>query len=329
MKKLKTKKSVKLLLAMPELSVYKELHEMTEVLWVEMGKYPIASYEILTAKADRFDTTEIDAAIISATLGTILIDDVVDHDQTKPDHGMTEERRLNLGCALLIAGSQLIMASKFPAEVKIDIQKEYNNWLLDAAEGQELEARGVQLVQTHEDVEKHYWQAVRGKSSQQVGSMFRLGTVMAQRPEFADSFYEVGVLIGDMKQIKDDLSDALFKEVSPDWDSPGKNLLILFCHHPNHPKREEFLSHFERVTKDPVSHRICREIMIETGALGYAIYHLYDRYRKAQKLFSEIEGVDTTPLEKIAKNEIVRVSHEIKKAGIKLPDDLANPMANA
>lgn len=309
--------------SIPQLSRFPELEKFIDGYPVGMNDFVTTSYRMLVPEEARVDISAVEAAVYVATLGSFLIDDVMDADATKPTFDMDSGRRVNLGCTLLMAGSALIAKSGFADGIKADLQREYTTWLLDAAVGQEIEARTAAVVVPAAELEAAYWEAVGAKSSQQVGCMLRFGAVMAGRPEQADGLFAVGRLLGEMAQLLDDIGDGVGPQISPDWETPGKNLLIVFCHHPSNPKREEFISHFAHVATDPAAHRRCREIMIESGAVGYAIYQYFHRYRQARTLADEIEGFDRGPLKQLVAQQIKRVSKILKQVGVRLPDDIA------
>ena len=63
--------------------------------------------------------------------------------------------------------------------------------------------------------------------------------------------------------------------------------------------------------------------MIESGAVGYAIYQYFHRYRQARALADELEGFDRGPLKELVAQQIKRVSKILKQVGVRLPDDIA------
>lgn len=314
--------SLKLIRAVPQLSAFEGVDELFESLPVVLSELAIISYETLVPEEERIDSHAVEAAIYVATIGTFLIDDVMDHDEDKPTAGLSEERRINLGCALMIAGSQLMNDCAFPEPIKAELHKEYSTWLLDAAVGQEVEERSKDRDVTDEDMEARYWDALRGKCGQQLSRMLNFGTIMAQRDDVREQFLELGLLIGEMAQLFDDMADA--SEISPDWESPRKNLMILFCHHPRNPKRDEFIEQFAKARTDTDAFLQCRNIMIETGAIGYGIYHFMDRYRKAREIINQMSDLNADPFDRVLARMAGKIINSLKELGIPLPEDLVN-----
>ncbi|MCU0795814.1 MAG: polyprenyl synthetase family protein [Akkermansiaceae bacterium] len=309
--------------SIPQLAHFPELDQFIENYPVGMNDFVAMSYRMLVAEDQREDISALEAAVYAATLGSFLIDDVMDCDTTKPDFGMDVGRRVNLGCTLLVAGSLMIAQSGYPAGILTQLQEEYAQWLLHAAVGQEIEARSAAHGEATADLEARYWEAVGAKSSQQVGCMLRFGAVMAGRPDQAEGLFRIGRILGEMAQILDDIGDGVGPQRSPDWESPGKNLLMVFCHHPSNPQREEFVELFPKTVSDAAAHRRCREIMISSGAVGYAIYQYFDRYRQARALAEAIEGYDRRPLKELVSQQIKKIAKILHRMGIRLPEDIA------
>lgn len=310
------------LLAQPELAEFKALAELIEVYDAGIGTSPLAAYHMLVPKEDRRDTTAVEAAIQAATLGSFLIDDVMDRDESKPDFGMDEGRRSNFGGALIVVAYRLLAECDFPDSVRLRLISELSQLLLEASAAQELEARLMEDEQENTDPEGNYWKVLHGKSSQQIGRGLKMGAIMAGAPELEEAMFQVGVAIGDMAQISDDITDAIYKILTPDWETPGKNILIIFGLHENNPRRDEFAKHFATATTDPEAHRAARQILIETGAVGFGFYHYFDRHRKATKLLDGIVGYDTTmPRQLLAANALPLASR-LEELGIELPAEL-------
>ncbi len=284
------------------------------------------SYRMLVPDGERRDTLPVEAAIHAATVASFLFDDIMDADERKPDFGIDEGRRANLGGALLVATYKLIAGSDFPPDVQIRIVGEISDLLLEASAGQEIEASIRDGDRPNDDPEATYWKVIQAKSSQQVGRNLRLGCIMAGRPDMEERFFEIGMALGDMLQILDDVSDALYRELSPDWRATGINLLIIFCLHPGNPQRERFARLFEHATSDREAHRECREVMIRSGAVGFAIHHFFDRFLKTRKRIESLEGLDTGPLLEALHKPVRPLAAGFKELGIEMPAEIAGSL---
>ncbi|BCX47328.1 octaprenyl-diphosphate synthase [Haloferula helveola] len=319
-------KSAEMLRAMPELADFAGLGPLIDDYEAGVGQTALVAYRMLTPEAEWRDTIAVQAAIYAAALASFLIDDVMDRDESKPAFGMDDGRKSNLGGALLVAVYKLIGQSEFPHEVRQRLADEMSDLLLAASAAQEVEALLMSGDLPNPDPEANYWKVIHGKSSQQVGRNLKLGAIMAGRPEWEQPMYELGVAVGDMSQIYDDITDAIYKIISPDWESTCKNLLIIFCLHENNPRREEFIKHFKSATTDPEAHTACRQIMIESGAVGYAVYHYFTRYKNARKLIESFEGVDQSYMLNLLNNNIRPISHVLTELGVPLPEGVAEEL---
>lgn len=310
----------------PQLNVFPMLDELFDAYQTESGQLPLASYRMLVPPDERRDALSIQAAVLCIIVGGFVFDNLMDQDKDKPESKLHEGRRANLAASLLVAAYKLINESGFPERVQLRLCDELSTLLLQAARAQELEAQLAKGEVPNDDPEQNYWSIQHGKSSQQIGRFLKLGAILAEKPEWEDPVFQVGVAYGDMLQLVDDMSDALVKEISPDWDSTSKNLMIVFCLNENNPRRAEFLDHFRRAREDASAHRACRQIILDSGALGFGMYQYYDRYLKARKLIQSMqsmEGYDTTPLDSLFRKNVRVITTFLKKMGVELPPQIA------
>ena len=132
---------------------------------------------------------------------------------------------------------------------------------------------------------------------------------------------QLGSITGDAIQIHDDIRDALEVPANPDWKQGRNNLLFLYALTADHPDREQFRELRSKVD-NPDSLRAAQQILIRSGAVSYAMYHLCQSYSAARKLLDETSLVDPAPLRSVIDQYIVPLVHLLKNLGIAIPPEI-------
>ena len=79
-------------------------------------------------------------------------------------------------------------------------------------------ALGQHLDVQHLEGEANYWKVVRAKSTPFYGAALHVGALLGNAtPEVAEGMRDLGVLLGEIIQIHDDLLDAFHTPANPDW----------------------------------------------------------------------------------------------------------------
>ncbi len=131
---------------------------------------------------------------------------------------------------------------------------------------------------------------MQAKSTPFYGAAFQLGAIFGNADQdIQGGLYQFGSLIGEIIQIDDDLEDALQKPANPDWKKGANNLLIIFALSANYEKQHRFRELLGDVAQnDAGALEEAQHILIQSGAVSFAAYHLISRYRSAQKLLQDL-----------------------------------------
>ena len=90
--------------------------------------------------------------------------------------------------------------------------------------------------------EENYWRVVRAKSTPFYGAALQIGALLGgASPAVATGLRDLGVLIGEIIQIHDDLLDAFQTPANPDWEQGRNNLPVLYARTADHPDRVRFV----------------------------------------------------------------------------------------
>jgi geranylgeranyl pyrophosphate synthase len=147
--------------------------------------------------------------------------------------------------------------------------------------------------------EESYWTVVEAKSTPFYGAAFEIGAILGSASDHvARDMNSLGVIIGEIIQIEDDLDDALEVPANADWKMGRNNLLLLYAQTAEFEERERFV-HLCTRTDEPTALAEAQRILITCGAVSYAAYQLVSRYRKAKKLLTGISLKDPSVLHHI------------------------------
>jgi geranylgeranyl pyrophosphate synthase len=267
--------------ALPEAAVWPELEEV----FVRAGDVPRPDWELplLAAAAvggQRSKALPAAAAIACLQISIILVDDMLDHDPRGVyrlrGHGPTA----NLAAGLQAAAFRLIESADAAAETRMAATASLAHAALGTAAGQYLDVQNLKG-------EDEYWAVVLAKSTPFYGTALQIGAVLGGgSPRVISRLYELGVLIGEIIQIKDDLEDSLQKPVSADWIQGRNNLLILYACSADHEEKQRFHNLLERV-ENPEALAEAQSILVRCGAVSYCVYLLVEKYRQARRILND------------------------------------------
>jgi geranylgeranyl pyrophosphate synthase len=186
---------------------------------------------------------------------------------------------------------------------------------LTMAYGQDLDARNL-------TGEENYWKVTHAKSSSYFGTARHIGAILGKaNPKTIDRLRELGAITGDAIQIHDDIQDAMETPANPDWKQGRNNLLFLYALTADHPDRDRFQALRSHID-DPEALRSAQQILIRSGAVSYAMYHLCQSYLAAQKILNETPLADPASLRSVIDQYIVPLVHLLKSLGIAIPPEI-------
>ncbi|MCX6033244.1 MAG: polyprenyl synthetase family protein [Chloroflexi bacterium] len=260
------------------------------------------------------------AAIACLQVSIILTDDMLDEDPRGEHHRLGSGRTANLALALQAAALVLVGQAPVPAERRTAAGAALARAALATAAGQELDVQNLRG-------EESYWRVVRAKSTPFYAAALQIGALLAGAdPAVAQGVYDLGVLIGEVIQVYDDLVDAFQAPASPDWLERRNNLALLYAATAAHPQRDRFLYLLARAADPPVLEE-AQQILIASGAVSYCVYHLVQRHRTACRLLARLPLADPAPLSDLLASQVQPLANWLQNIGVEVPLELRGETA--
>jgi geranylgeranyl pyrophosphate synthase len=255
------------------------------------------------------------AAILCMILSILLVDDMLDEDPRGEHHKIGAAAAANLAFAFQSIAFRVISNTPTDARRRADVMDCLAQMALTMAYGQDLDSRNL-------TGEENYWKVTHAKSSSYFGTAMQIGAILGKaKPKTVDRLREIGAITGDAIQIHDDIRDALEVPANPDWKQGRNNLLFLYALTADHPDRERFRELQAKVDNTDAL-RAAQQILIRSGAVSYAMYHLCQSHQKARKLLDATSLTDPAPLRSVIDQYIVPLVHLLKNLEIKIPPEI-------
>ncbi len=247
------------------------------------------------------------AAVFCLVLSIRLVDDLLDGDPG-PWEELGAGSTANLALAFQAAAGQVIEAAGLGSGQRVACHGLTSRVALDTAWGQHQD--GGPSVS-----EADYWRIVEAKTPPLVSAALAIGGVLggASRP-VTEKLFEVGVPLGKILQINDDLFDVMSAEARPDWQRPGHNLALLYATTADHRDRGRFADLCRRV-EDPEALAEAQAILVRCGAVSYCAYHLIELHRAAQAMVVASSLPDPGPLEALLDRHVEPLEQLLEAAG--------------
>jgi geranylgeranyl pyrophosphate synthase len=206
-------------------------------------------------------------------------------------------------------------AAPAPLENRAAASRALAQAALTTAYGQDLDVQNLRG-------EQNYWLVVKNKSTPFYGAAFQVGGLLGgASTEVAQGLYDVGVLVGEITQIFDDLVDAFETPANPDWQEARNNLAILFASTSQHAEQERFRSLLGNCA-DPANLELAQGILISSGAVSYCVYLLIQRYRRAQEVVQSLGLHDPTPISGLLAQQISPLAAWLRRIDLPVPAEL-------
>jgi geranylgeranyl diphosphate synthase, type I len=252
------------------------------------------------------------AALACIQLSIVLVDDMLDDDPRGDYHQMGFGPASNLALAYQAAAFALVKTAPVDANRRAGLA----DWLAHIG-------LGTALGQYHDSHnagnEAAYWQVVRGKSGPFYGAALAMGALLGgASPEVVRRMDELGILLGEMSQIYDDLNDALKDPARPDWQHGRNNLPILYALTAKYPERSRFEACLPLVDEPERLHE-AQKILLKCGAVSYCAFQAAQRYRAASQLLSRMPLANPTPLVDGLTRQRRPLEALFEAAGVELP----------
>lgn len=216
-------------------------------------------------------------------LSIIIVDDILDDDPRGAHLEFGYGASSNMALAYQSLASIVLNQAEISDEHKARAHVALSKAAYDTAAGQNLDVQNL-------SGEDSYWKVVQAKSTPFYGAALELGAILGSASaKTSEGLHALGVIIGEIIQIQDDLDDALEVPANADWKMGRNNLLLLYAKTADHGQRERFFELCQNID-DPAALAEAQQILVTCGAVSYAAFNLVGRYRKAKQL------LDTIPL---------------------------------
>ena len=304
------------LLALPEVAAWPEMASIFEQ--AENKPRPDWNLPLLACQAVGGDASLVTpgaAAIACLQVSIILVDDMLDEDPQGEHLRRGSGPTANLALAFQAAAFRVVEQAAVSADRRAAVAASLAWLALATALGQHWDTQNLRG-------EENYWKVVRAKSTPFYGAALHVGALLGNASaEVAAGLRDLGVLIGEVVQIRDDLLDAFETPANPDWIQGRANLPILYARTANHPDRARFVDLLPRID-GPQALREAQQILIGCGAVSYCAYHLVKRHREAQRLLDSIPLADPTPMTDLLARQAQPVVKLLQSSGAELPMEL-------
>ena len=305
-----------LLLAIPEISAWPQ---MATILTRTAGKvrmdWLLPVFGCQAVGGAEPDALPGVAAMACSQISIILADDLLDEDPRGEHHRIGVGQAANLALAFQAAAFRVIDQAPISAAQRAAVQGRLAFLALKTAYGQWLD---VQNLSGEDD----YWKVVEAKSTPFYGVALQVGALLGGAgAELAAEIYAIGVQLGEIVQLFDDLEDALQVPASPDWTQGRNNLLILYARVAPHEQRDAFVTLLSRLAEPGVLPQ-AQQILIDSGAVSYAIYQAVTRFQAAQQRLANLDLANPEPIRRALIDQMAPLKTLFQQIGLEAPPEL-------
>jgi geranylgeranyl pyrophosphate synthase len=242
-----------------------------------------------------------------------LVDDMLDNDPAGDYHRYGIGTCANMALTYQALGIRMIELSELNPPHKLAIIDNLSQMMCDTSVAQQKDVFGKNIT------ENDYWDKISSKTPPLFSSALFSGALSGgARLTTARQTAKLGLPIGKMIQISDDLSDIYKEAVEPDWGAPRNNLALLYCLDAEYDLKNEFLSLLPQIKEEGILKK-AQEIVTRSGALSYCIYHIMALHKELMEQISLLELPTAKKLEMLAGTLIEPSVELIKLTGINNP----------
>jgi geranylgeranyl pyrophosphate synthase len=237
------------------------------------------------------------AAIGCLYVSIILVDDMLDEDPRGEHLRRGCGPTANIALALQAAAFRVIDQAVVSAERRAAVTSSLAWLALATCWGQDLDAQNL-------EGEDNYWKVVRAKSTPFYGTALHVGALLGNAPlEVAAALRDLGLLLGEVIQIQDDLMDTFQVPAAPDWTRGRLSLPILYASSADHPDRARFMELLPQAN-DPGALREAQRILLRCGAVSYCAYQMLQRQRQVRQMIDGLSLADPAPIRNLWTEQI-------------------------
>lgn len=249
------------------------------------------------------------AALVCSMESIRLVDDLLDEDSGGKQHQLGIGNCANLALGLQAMGQQLIHDANYPEPLRLALSMALSRMMADTALGQYHDANSP----TNEAL---YWEIVALKTPPLFQAALQMGAILGGMvPPETEAIRKIGISLGHLIQISDDLHDVLQPEPGADWQYPERNLALLFGLQAEHPYRTTFQGLLGQ-WKKPRVHQELQQLLIESGAISYGIYHMAHWHKKGLEDTLDMPPVFAEATPHIFERFTDQIIHLLSKSGI-------------
>lgn len=307
-----------LVLDVPELAHWPELsHLFPEADSEQVARIdwllPAIAAEAVGSAAE--NTLPAVAAMACLQVSIILVDDILDEEPDGTYQKMGVGRTANLALALQGAAQVLVHQCQVDFAHRAVASLTLNQMALDTAVGQEYDVQNI-------TDEAGYWHVVETKSTPFYLAGMKAGAELGGADaKTIQALAAFGAKLGETIQIMDDLEDAFKSPANPDWMHGRNNLPILYGVTAEYPQKETFMR-LRRQIDQPENLHQAQQILIQSGAVSYAIYQILERHRQMQHWIQTLSLANPELLENVRAAQLYPIREMLRSLSPKLADQL-------
>lgn len=296
--------------ALPEVTRWPEMKRLVDRM--QQQPYPaldLTPFACMAVGGEPQTTAPAVAAVACMHTAIILIDDMLDDDPRG------EYRRLGHGAAANLASAFQAAAFRLTGQLSVDaprralVVESLSGLGLATAWGQQLD---IELPRS----EENYWRVMRAKSPPFFGTAAHLGALLGgTEPAGADQIRRVGLVIGEMVQMHDDLMDAFATPANPDWLQARNNLAIIYGLTAEHPGRARLRALLPSINEESALAE-AQAILRDCGAISYCAYHLIRLSHEIHAIMDALVLADPAPLLDVLQRYDQPVANLLASAGV-------------
>jgi geranylgeranyl pyrophosphate synthase len=255
------------------------------------------------------------SALAGMQISILLVDDILDDDPRGEHLRIGVGPTANMALALQAAAFRVIEHAGVDADRRAAVTASLAWMALATALGQDWDAKSL-------TGEENYWKVIRAKSTPFYGAALHVGALLggADHP-VANQLRDLGLLLGEVIQLLDDLVDAFQIPAGPDWKQHRNNLLVLYARTAEHPFRDRFMELLPQVD-DPAALREAQQILTRCGAVSYCAYHLVKRDEQARAWLRTMPLADPAPMHTLLEEQRRPLVRLLQASGAELPAEL-------
>lgn len=256
----------------------------------------------------------IAAALACIQISIMIVDDILDDDPRGKHVEMGSGRAANLALALQAAAHLAVDTLDTSTDRRHAIATCLQTMALATASGQEIDTQPI----TGEDA---YWRLVSAKSTPFYAAALESGAILGGTDEATQRVVRsIGVHLGEIIQIMDDLEDAFQSPPKPDWKRQNNNLVILFAKTAEHPERTHFLECLSQIDY-PGHLQAAQQILINCGAVSYALYEIIQRYHSNMTMLRGSTFLEPQPIVDLHNLQMRPLIQLLLTIGVPIPLD--------